>query len=81
MSLKFRRMPSPFVRMDTFGAKKGDWTFIITEDREHEAGVYRASVKPLESIPFDDKRSDLGSFSTLSNAERACNDFYRHRNN
>lgn len=81
MALKFERMPTVFKNMDMFGAKKGGWTFVISEDREHEAGVHRASVKPLDAIPFDGNRSDLGVFSTFSAAERACNDFYRKRNN
>lgn len=81
MALKFKRMRSIFKNMDMFGATKGNWTFVISEDREHEAGIHRASVKPLGAIPFDKARSDLGIFSTFSAAEKACNDFYRKRNN
>lgn len=81
MSLKFKRILSLFENMDTFGAVKGGWTFIITEDREHEAGVLRASVKPIGAVPFDEQRSDLGVFSSFKAAEIACNAFYRKRNN
>lgn len=81
MPLQFTRRPSPFKGMDIFGAIKGNWTFVVSEDREHEPGVYWASVKPVGTIPFDNNRSDLGSFPSFSQAERACNDFYRKRNN
>lgn len=81
MALKFYRMPAPFKGMEIFGATKGGWTFIISEDKEHEAGVIRASVKPLGATPFDGKRGDLGEFNAFSTAERACNDFYSNRNN
>jgi len=81
MALKFIKLPSPFDGLDLFGDSKGNWSFVISEDKKHEPGVHRASVKPLGSQPFDNSRSDLGQFPTFSAAERACNDFYRKRNN
>ena len=63
-----------------YGAAKGAFTFIISEDGDEG---FTASAKVQGATPFDGTRHDLGGYcahKTLVDAQAACEQFYRNRN-
>ena len=80
MALKFQEIPRIFKDMPLWGCAKGDFTFVISKPTD-ESDIYLATVKRLGAVPFDNTREDLGQFPTFTEAECACNNFYRKRNN
>ncbi len=78
--MRFVELPPVLPNQDIFGAAKGAFTFIITHDRPDG---FTASVKVKGATPYDGTRHDLGGYAaykTFTDAETACNTFYRHRN-
>jgi len=78
--MKFRPLPRVFPDQPIYGAAKGAFTFIITKD---EDDGYTASAKVKGSTRFDGTRHDLGGYAaykSFTEAETACNKFYRERN-
>lgn len=78
--MKFQTLPRVFGDQPLYGAAKGPFTFIISED---EPEGFTASVKVKGATPFDGSRHDLGGYcahNSLNAAKQACEKFYRERN-
>ncbi len=81
MTIKFTEMKRIYDDQPVFGAAKGNFTFVITED---EPGKYTASAKVAGAIPFDGTRHDLGGYcahGSFLSAVDACKEFYRAHSN
>lgn len=79
MTLKFIALPRVYQDQPVYGAAKGAFTFVVTEDPDG----FSASVKIKGATPFDGTRHDLGGYAahkTFVAAQKACEDFYRNRN-
>lgn len=74
--MKFVELPRVYSDQPLFGAAKGAFTFIISEDED----CFTASAKVRGSTQFDGSRHDLGAHKTFTAATQACEDFYRNRN-
>ena len=79
--MKFRRHPTAeFVHEDgrvisfqLWGARRGHFTFCIS--KSNQTGEIKASVKPIDTAPYDGTRLDLGVFPSMETAEKACHTF------
>lgn len=77
--MRFIELPRVYPDQPLWGAHKGAFTFVITEDAPHG---FSASVKVKGATAFDGTRTDLGGFcghETLTAAKWACEQFYRQR--
>ncbi len=76
--MKFVRIPSMFLDMPLFGAQKGKFTFVISQDAPE---AFSASVKHRGAKAFDGTLGTLGyrSFKTFDEAKTACEKFLNDR--
>lgn len=70
----FTEMPPTVPGLLVWGAERGSYTFMVSEDSANNNEV-RASVKPQGATPFDGKRFDLGVFPTVQAAMDACEEW------
>jgi hypothetical protein len=57
-----------------WGAAAGIYSFIITRDGDDQ---FLASAKLAGSRPFQGQRHDLGAYNTMTEAEQACEQWYK----
>ena len=72
--MMFKPVPRVFPDMPMWQAVEGTFTFVISRDDAY-GGVFAASAKPAGAVPFDNKRLDLGEFTTFKDAVAACEKF------
>lgn len=60
-----------------WSAAHGEFTFVITL----EDGVFIASAKPIDAVPFDGQLIEMPceSYRTLDDAKAACEEFSAQR--
>lgn len=78
--MKFVPLQRVFPDQPLYGAIKGAFTFVISQDGDDG---FTASAKVKGATPFDGTRHDLGGYAahkSFTEAQQACELFYRNRN-